>query len=59
MTGISPPPISSCARPAAPCSTGMASAPLYAGEVIRHGALVAGSGELLAVLAGVIAGLDG
>ena len=32
-------------------------APLYAGEVIRHGALVAGSGELLAVLAGVIAGL--
>jgi myo-inositol-1(or 4)-monophosphatase len=34
-------------------------APLYAGEVIRHGALAAGSGELLAVLAGVIAGLDG
>lgn len=34
-------------------------APLYAGEVIRHGALVAGSGELLAVLASVIAGLDG
>lgn len=33
-------------------------APLYAGEVIRHGALAAGSGELLAVLAGVIAGLD-
>jgi len=32
--------------------------PLYAGEVIRHGALAAGSGELLAVLAGVIAGLD-
>ncbi len=30
-------------------------APLYAGEVIRHGALAAGSGELLAVLAGVIA----
>ena len=33
-------------------------APLYAGEVTRHGALAAGSGELLAVLAGVIAGLD-
>lgn len=33
-------------------------APRYAGEVIRHGALAAGSGELLAVLAGVIAGLD-
>lgn len=33
-------------------------APRYAGEVIRHGALVAGSGELLAVLSGVIAGLD-
>ncbi|PDQ17877.1 3'(2'),5'-bisphosphate nucleotidase CysQ [Mesorhizobium sanjuanii] len=33
--------------------------PRYAGEVIRHDALVAGSGELLAVLAGVIAGLDG
>lgn len=33
-------------------------APLYAGEVIRHGPLAAGSGELLAVLAGVIAGLD-
>ena len=33
-------------------------APLYAGEVIRHGALVAGSGELLTVLAGVIAGTE-
>ncbi|MER9653693.1 3'(2'),5'-bisphosphate nucleotidase CysQ [Mesorhizobium sp. M0152] len=33
-------------------------APLYAGEVIRHGTLAAGSGELLAVLAGVIAGLE-
>jgi myo-inositol-1(or 4)-monophosphatase len=33
-------------------------APLYAGEVIRHGVLAAGSGELLAVLAEVIAGLD-
>ncbi len=33
-------------------------APLYAGEVIRHGALVAGSGELLSVLAGVIAGTE-
>ncbi|WP_192179537.1 3'(2'),5'-bisphosphate nucleotidase CysQ [Mesorhizobium amorphae] len=32
--------------------------PRYAGEVIRHGALAAGSGALLAVLAGVIAGLD-
>ncbi|ESY28996.1 MULTISPECIES: 3'(2'),5'-bisphosphate nucleotidase CysQ [unclassified Mesorhizobium] len=30
-------------------------APLYAGEIIRHGALVAGSGQLLTVLAGVIA----
>ncbi|RWH37579.1 MAG: 3'(2'),5'-bisphosphate nucleotidase CysQ, partial [Mesorhizobium sp.] len=34
-------------------------APRYAGEVIHHGALVAGSGELLAVLSGIIAGLDG
>ncbi|TJW17517.1 MAG: 3'(2'),5'-bisphosphate nucleotidase CysQ [Mesorhizobium sp.] len=34
-------------------------APRYAGEVIHHGALAASSGELLAVLAGVIAGLDG
>ncbi|MER8434503.1 3'(2'),5'-bisphosphate nucleotidase CysQ [Mesorhizobium caraganae] len=33
-------------------------APLYAGEVIRHGALVAGSGKLLTVLAGVIAGME-
>lgn len=33
-------------------------APLYAGEVIRHGTLAAGSGELLAVLAGVIARLE-
>ena len=33
-------------------------APLYAGEVIRHGALVAGSGKLLTVLAGVIAGTE-
>jgi len=32
--------------------------PRYAGDVIRHGALAAGSGELLDVLAGVIAGLD-
>ena len=31
----------------------------YAGEMIRHGALAAGSGDLLAVMAGVIAGLDG
>ncbi|RWM86433.1 MAG: 3'(2'),5'-bisphosphate nucleotidase CysQ [Mesorhizobium sp.] len=34
-------------------------APRYAGEVIHHGALVAGSGELLAVLSAVVAGLDG
>ncbi|UDL91308.1 3'(2'),5'-bisphosphate nucleotidase CysQ [Mesorhizobium sp. PAMC28654] len=33
-------------------------APLYAGEIIRHGALAAGSGELLDVMAGLIAGLD-
>ena len=33
-------------------------APLDAGEVTRHGALAAGSGELLAVLVDVIAGLD-
>ncbi|UVK37502.1 3'(2'),5'-bisphosphate nucleotidase CysQ [Mesorhizobium sp. AR10] len=33
-------------------------APLYAGEIIRHGALAAGSGELLTVLAGVIAGFE-
>jgi len=32
--------------------------PRYAGEVINHGALAAGSGQLLDVLAGVIAGLD-
>ncbi|MDX8518123.1 3'(2'),5'-bisphosphate nucleotidase CysQ [Mesorhizobium dulcispinae] len=32
--------------------------PRYAGEVINHGALAAGSGELLDVLAGVIAGAD-
>jgi myo-inositol-1(or 4)-monophosphatase len=32
--------------------------PRFAGEVINHGALAAGSGELLGVLAGVIAGLD-
>lgn len=32
--------------------------PRYAGEVINHGALAAGSGELLDVLAGVIAGPD-
>ncbi|MBZ9990747.1 3'(2'),5'-bisphosphate nucleotidase CysQ [Mesorhizobium sp. BH1-1-5] len=32
--------------------------PRYAGEVINHGALAAGSGELLSVLAGVIAGID-
>jgi myo-inositol-1(or 4)-monophosphatase len=32
--------------------------PRYAGQVIHHGALAAGSGELLGVLAGVIAGLD-
>ena len=32
--------------------------PRYAGEVIRHGALTAGSGPLLGVLAGVIAGLE-
>lgn len=37
---------------------GQGRAPLYAGEVIRHGALVAGSGELLTVLAGVIAGTE-
>ncbi|MBN9221441.1 MAG: 3'(2'),5'-bisphosphate nucleotidase CysQ [Mesorhizobium sp.] len=34
-------------------------APLYAGAVTRHGALAAGSGDLLAVLVDVIAGLDG
>jgi myo-inositol-1(or 4)-monophosphatase len=34
-------------------------APLYAGEITSHGALAAGSGELLDVLASVIAGLDG
>lgn len=33
-------------------------APRYGGEVIRHGALAAGSGELLAVVLGVIATLD-
>jgi myo-inositol-1(or 4)-monophosphatase len=33
-------------------------APLYAGEITRHGALAAGSAELLGVVAGVIAGLD-
>lgn len=33
-------------------------APLFAGEVIRHGALAAGSGELLAIMAGLIAGLE-
>lgn len=33
--------------------------PRYAGEVINHGALAAGSGELLDVLAGVIAEADG
>jgi myo-inositol-1(or 4)-monophosphatase len=33
-------------------------APLYAREITRHGALAAGSAELLAVVAGVIAGLD-
>ncbi|RVD20154.1 3'(2'),5'-bisphosphate nucleotidase CysQ [Mesorhizobium sp. M4B.F.Ca.ET.017.02.2.1] len=32
--------------------------PRYAGAVIHHGALAAGSGELLDVLAGVIAGLE-
>ena len=32
--------------------------PRYAGEVISHGALAAGSGELLGVLTGVITGLD-
>ncbi|AZO08447.1 3'(2'),5'-bisphosphate nucleotidase CysQ [Mesorhizobium sp. M3A.F.Ca.ET.080.04.2.1] len=32
--------------------------PRYAGEVINHGALAAGSGELLGVIAGVVAGLD-
>ena len=32
--------------------------PRYAGEVTSHGALAAGSGELLGVLAGVIAGAD-
>jgi len=32
--------------------------PRYAGEVINHGALAAGSGELLDVLADVIAGTD-
>ncbi|PBC01634.1 3'(2'),5'-bisphosphate nucleotidase CysQ [Mesorhizobium sp. WSM3860] len=32
--------------------------PRYAGEVINHGALAAGSGQLLGVLAGVIAGAD-
>ncbi|WP_430678833.1 3'(2'),5'-bisphosphate nucleotidase CysQ [Mesorhizobium album] len=32
--------------------------PRYAGEVINHGALAAGSGELLGVLAGVIAEAD-
>jgi len=32
--------------------------PRYAGEIINHGALAAGSGELLGVLAGVLAGLD-
>lgn len=32
--------------------------PRYAGEVINHGALAAGSGDLLGVLTGVIAGLD-
>ncbi|TPM39472.1 3'(2'),5'-bisphosphate nucleotidase CysQ [Mesorhizobium sp. B2-3-4] len=33
-------------------------APLFAGAVTRHGALAAGSGELLTVLVDVIAGLD-
>lgn len=37
---------------------GQGRAPVYAGEIIRHGALVAGSGELLTVLAGVIAGTE-
>ncbi|UCI06089.1 3'(2'),5'-bisphosphate nucleotidase CysQ [Mesorhizobium sp. B1-1-8] len=32
--------------------------PRYAGSVINHGALAAGSGELLDILAGVIAGSD-
>lgn len=32
--------------------------PRFAGAVINHGALAAGSGQLLGVLAGVIAGLD-
>ncbi|RVC48275.1 3'(2'),5'-bisphosphate nucleotidase CysQ, partial [Mesorhizobium sp. M4B.F.Ca.ET.088.02.2.1] len=32
--------------------------PRYAGAVIHHGALAAGSGKLLDVLAGVIAGLE-
>ncbi|RAZ73194.1 3'(2'),5'-bisphosphate nucleotidase CysQ [Mesorhizobium atlanticum] len=32
--------------------------PRYAGEVINHGALAAGSGDLLGVLTGVLAGLD-
>jgi myo-inositol-1(or 4)-monophosphatase len=34
-------------------------APVYGGETIRHGALAAGSGELLGVLAKVVAGLEG
>jgi myo-inositol-1(or 4)-monophosphatase len=32
--------------------------PTFGGETIRHGALAAGSGELFAVMAGVIAALD-
>ena len=32
--------------------------PRYAGEIINHGALAAGSGKLLGVLTGVLAGLD-
>ena len=32
------------------------SAPAYAGSTIRHGALAAGSGELLEAMAGIVAG---
>lgn len=37
-------------------STGRA--PAYAGSTIRHGALAAGSGELLEAMAGIVAGYD-
>ena len=60
MTGISPPPTLSCARPAAQSSTAPDEPPLYAGEHDpRNGALAAGSGPLLRVMAEVIARSDG